>query len=141
MAEAVEEKFRRYCDGHGGICPEGMLQIRHEDDDLEMHDKDRHYVCDRLAGSLEIRCSSALSDPIVESFKIFIVVNWPSAECNEGEDLEEYGNNRLLALIDIYSTWGFRGDRDSSMLKVVKATPSQESYQNRFRPSSKALAI
>ena len=88
--------------------------------DLEMHDKDRHHVCDRLAGSLEIRYSPALSDPSNESSKIFAVANWPSAERNEGKDLEEYGNDRLLARITARSAKRLRLQPDLACYAIVK---------------------
>ena len=62
-----------------------------------------------LSGALRVRYTTALSDPIVVCFKIFLPLHWPQLDKNESKNLDAFGTESLLKLIDNYSCF-FEGD-------------------------------
>ena len=118
-AGALERKFNAYLEGAGGLWKADVLQIKGADDDSDVpaHLSDRKAICKALAGSFRVRYTSALSDPRVIAMKVFEHRLWPSAETNDGDDLQRFGIDQISRLLDNYSTFFDGVDNQQCMLQ------------------------
>lgn len=96
--------------GSGGLWKTDVLQVKGEadDSDLVAHAADRQQICADMAGSFQVRYTTALSDPRIVAFRVFEHRLWPAYEqgqLNGGPDLYNYGIKQISYLIDNYSTF------------------------------------
>ena len=77
-----EHKFEAYLEGAGGLWKSDVLQVKGEDDDSDLaaHGTDRKQICADMAGSFQVRYSTALSDPRLAAFRVFEHRKWPAHE-------------------------------------------------------------
>ena len=86
------------------------MQVKGEDDDSDLaaHGTDRKQICADMAGSFQVRYSTALSDPRLAAFRVFEHRKWPAHEAGTGHggsQLYMYGIRDISYLIDNYSTF------------------------------------
>ena len=67
--------------------------------DLESHNADRRQICEDLAGSIRIRCFTALDDNTVKQFSVLDPRRWPKKDAGA---LLSHGNVQISQLIHTY---------------------------------------
>ena len=97
----------------------GRASIKGTDDDSDVlaHLSDQKEICKALAGSFRVRYTSALPDPRVIAMKVFEHRLWPSAESNDGDDLQRFGIDQISRLLNNYSTFFDGVDNQQCMLQ------------------------
>ena len=70
--------------------------------DLESHNADRRQICEDLAGSIRIRCFTALDDNTVKQFSVLDPRRWPKKDAGA---LLSHGNVQISQLFHTYRAY------------------------------------
>ena len=96
----LESSARRFSKTSKGPWVDGSLKIDPcSEADLESHNADRRQICEDLAGSIRIRCFTALDDNTVKQFSVLDPRRWPKKDAGA---LLSHGNVQISQLIHTY---------------------------------------